>query len=130
MIKDDNQSLTSNEEQNDTQNPPDADNLWQLDESALAAKYATDPENGLSTAEAAERLQHNGRNELETKRTSRFVQFIKQFNNSIIYILAAAAVLTFFMLFRFYRYWTGYYCQCHHWLCPRTPSWQRARTDS
>ena len=76
MIKDDNQSLTSNEEQNDTQNPPDADNLWQLDESALAAKYATDPENGLSTAEAAERLQHNGRNELETKRTSRFVQFI------------------------------------------------------
>lgn len=92
-----NQSLTSNEEQNDTQNPPDADNLWQLDESALAAKYATDPENGLSTAEAAERLQHNGRNELETKRTSRFVQFIKQFNNSIIYILAAAAVLTFFM---------------------------------
>ncbi|KLD57022.1 hypothetical protein WP50_36770, partial [Lactiplantibacillus plantarum] len=48
-------------------------------------------------AEAAERLQHNGRNELETKRTSRFVQFIKQFNNSIIYILAAAAVLTFFM---------------------------------
>ncbi|MCG0897471.1 cation transporting P-type ATPase [Lactiplantibacillus plantarum] len=97
MIKDDNQSLTSNEEQNDTQNPPDADNLWQLDESALAAKYATDPENGLSTAEAAERLQHNGRNELETKRTSRFVQFIKQFNNSIIYILAAAAVLTFFM---------------------------------
>ncbi|MGV8071233.1 cation-transporting P-type ATPase, partial [Mycobacterium kansasii] len=47
--------------------------------------------------EAAARLQHNGRNELETKRTSRFVQFIKQFNNSIIYILAAAAVLTFFM---------------------------------
>nr|WP_223877402.1 cation-transporting P-type ATPase [Lactiplantibacillus nangangensis] len=77
--------------------PPDDPNLWQLDEPTLAAKYQTDPENGLSTAEAEHRLQQDGRNELETKRVSCFVQFIKQFNNSIIYILAAAAVMTFFM---------------------------------
>ncbi|RRK10905.1 cation-transporting P-type ATPase [Lactiplantibacillus garii] len=97
MIKDNVHRLTPTEETTDDQATPDPVKLWQLDESALAAKYHTNPQDGLSAAEAADRLQHDGRNELETKRTSRFVQFIKQFNNSIIYILAAAAILTFFM---------------------------------
>ena len=97
MIKDNTHRLNTTEATTDDQVPPDPVKLWQLDESALATKYHTDSQDGLSAAEAADRLQHDGRNELETKRTSRFVQFIKQFNNSIIYILAAAAILTFFM---------------------------------
>ncbi|CAM3152159.1 HAD-IC family P-type ATPase [Lactiplantibacillus plajomi] len=97
MIKDNTHRLTPTEETTEDQVPPDPVKLWQLDESTLATKYRTDPEAGLSAAEAADRLQHDGRNELAVKRTSKFVQFIKQFNNSIIYILAAAAVLTFFM---------------------------------
>ncbi|AVK61600.1 magnesium-transporting ATPase [Lactobacillus sp. CBA3605] len=97
MIDDNQQQLTNPEDQD--QVPPDTDttHLWQLDEPTLATKYQTDPVTGLSAAEAEHRLQQNGRNELETKHTSRFIQFIKQFNNSIIYILAAAAIMTFLM---------------------------------
>ncbi|MFC6180816.1 HAD-IC family P-type ATPase [Lactiplantibacillus daowaiensis] len=99
MIDNDAQRLASLEDANQDKDsmPPDDTHLWQLDEPTLAHQYHTDPENGLTAAEAEQRLQHDGRNELETKRQSRFLQFIKQFNNSIIYILAAAAVLTFFM---------------------------------
>ncbi|MFC6200804.1 cation-transporting P-type ATPase [Lactiplantibacillus nangangensis] len=97
MIDDNTQQSAHTEAADQDAMPPDDPNLWQLDEPTLAAKYQTDPENGLSTAEAEHRLQQDGRNELETKRVSCFVQFIKQFNNSIIYILAAAAVMTFFM---------------------------------
>ncbi|AVK64161.1 magnesium-transporting ATPase [Lactobacillus sp. CBA3606] len=95
MIDNNNQQLTNPEDQD--QVPPDTTHLWQLDEPTLATKYRTDPVTGLSAAEAEHRLQQNGRNELETKHTSRFIQFIKQFNNSIIYILAAAAIMTFLM---------------------------------
>lgn len=71
--------------------------LWQLSESELGKKYQTDTENGLSSAEVKKRMDRYGRNELEVKKTSKFIQFIKQFNNSIIYILAAAAIMTFLM---------------------------------
>ncbi|VDG22796.1 cation-transporting P-type ATPase [Lactiplantibacillus mudanjiangensis] len=97
MIDNDAQQVTSENTSDKDSMPPDATHLWQLDEPTLAKQFDTDPEKGLSEAEAARRLQQDGRNELETKRQSRFIQFIKQFNNSIIYILAAAAVLTFFM---------------------------------
>lgn len=97
MIDDNNQQPAQTETAEQDAMPPDDPNLWQLDEPTLAQKYQTDPENGLTTAEAEHRLQQDGRNELETKHVSRFIQFIKQFNNSIIYILAAAAVMTFFM---------------------------------
>lgn len=97
-MKDDNtQQAVQTETADQDAMPPDDPNLWQLDEPTLAKTYQTDPENGLTTAEAEHRLQQDGRNELETKHVSRFIQFIKQFNNSIIYILAAAAVMTFFM---------------------------------
>lgn len=97
-MKDDNtQQAVHTETADQDAMPPDDPNLWQLDEPTLAKTYQTDPENGLTTAEAEHRLQQDGRNELETKHVSRFIQFIKQFNNSIIYILAAAAVMTFFM---------------------------------
>ena len=97
-MKDDNtQQAVQTETADQDAMPPDDPNLWQLDEPTLAKTYQTDPKNGLTTAEAEHRLQQDGRNELETKHVSRFIQFIKQFNNSIIYILAAAAVMTFFM---------------------------------
>lgn len=70
---------------------------WRLSEKELAHKYHTNCQTGLSEEDAKKRLTKNGRNELTTKKQSKFVQFIKQFNNSIIYILAAAAVMTFFM---------------------------------
>jgi magnesium-transporting ATPase (P-type) len=70
---------------------------WQLTSEQLASKYQTDLEKGLTSAEVKRRLDRDGKNELETKKTSKFIQFIKQFNNSIIYILAAAAIMTFLM---------------------------------
>ncbi|MQS97278.1 HAD-IC family P-type ATPase [Lactobacillus halodurans] len=71
--------------------------VWQLNNDQLAQKYQTNLEDGLTTVEAKRRIDRDGKNELETKKTSKFVQFIKQFNNSIIYILAAAAIMTFLM---------------------------------
>ncbi|QMU08982.1 HAD-IC family P-type ATPase [Levilactobacillus suantsaii] len=70
---------------------------WQPSAKTLAAHYHTNPQTGLTTQLARDRLKQLGRNELTTKKQSRFIQFIKQFNNSIIYILTAAAVLTFLM---------------------------------
>ncbi|KRN99428.1 HAD-IC family P-type ATPase [Companilactobacillus kimchiensis] len=95
MLEDSNYKTTDDP---DATEPPDAKpQLWQLTESELGKKYQTDTEKGLSSAEVKKRMDRNGRNELETKKTSKFIQFIKQFNNSIIYILAAAAIMTFLM---------------------------------
>ncbi|WP_119326316.1 HAD-IC family P-type ATPase [Companilactobacillus musae] len=78
--------------------PPSSNkSTWQLDEQQLKDLYKTDLENGLSTKTADERLKQDGFNELKAKKTSKIIQFIKQFNNSIIYILAAAAIMTFLM---------------------------------
>ena len=82
---------------NSKEPPRDSQELWQLSESELVKKFQTDPEDGLTSAEIKRRLDRDGRNELEVKKTSKFIQFIKQFNNSIIYILAAAAIMTFLM---------------------------------
>ncbi|WP_442885948.1 HAD-IC family P-type ATPase [Companilactobacillus sp. HBUAS59544] len=71
--------------------------MWELTEDELIKLYQTDAEDGLSEEQSQQRLKEHGLNELEAKKTSKFVQFIKQFNNSIIYILAAAAIMTFFM---------------------------------
>lgn len=76
--------------------PPDQ-KLWQESTEELAAKYHTDPENGISEQEAGKRLAQDGYNELTAKKKSKLVQFLLQFNNSIIYILIAAAVITLFM---------------------------------
>ena len=75
----------------------DSKQMWELTEDELIKLYQTDAEDGLSEEQSQQRLKEHGLNELETKKTSKFVQFIKQFNNSIIYILAAAAIMTFFM---------------------------------
>jgi magnesium-transporting ATPase (P-type) len=55
----------------------------------------TDPERGLSGAEARARLGRDGPNRLpEEARETALVRFLKQFHNVLIYILIAAAVLT------------------------------------
>ena len=52
--------------------------------------------NGLSEAEAAQRLERYGPNELEEKgRTSRLVLFLRQFASPLIYILLIAVVIEF-----------------------------------
>lgn len=71
--------------------------LWQQTTTELQDRYQTDPDNGLSTTEAQRRLAADGPNELTAKSQSNFLRFLRQFNNSIIYILAAAALLTFLM---------------------------------
>ncbi|WP_461240904.1 HAD-IC family P-type ATPase [Paucilactobacillus sp. N302-9] len=70
---------------------------WQATETQLKQELTTDTTDGLTTDEATSRLQKYGKNELTSKKQSNFIRFIKQFNNSIIYILAAAAVITFLM---------------------------------
>lgn len=76
--------------------PPDQ-KLWQLTAEQLAAKYHTSTEDGISDQEAEKRLAKDGYNELTAKKKSKLVQFLLQFNNSIIYILIAAFIITFFM---------------------------------
>lgn len=71
--------------------------LWQRSTESLLVDYATDQESGLTTTEAQARLRQNGPNELTAKKQSNLLRFLKQFNNSIIYILAAAALITFLM---------------------------------
>ncbi|WP_127849651.1 HAD-IC family P-type ATPase [Lacticaseibacillus hulanensis] len=71
--------------------------LWQLSSDELAAQYKTDMDNGLSSTEAQKRLREYGPNALVAKKQSKILRFFKQFNDSINYILAAAAILTFFM---------------------------------
>ncbi|CAJ1190686.1 putative cation-transporting ATPase F [Companilactobacillus paralimentarius] len=94
--------LDENSYQNDEESQADLppshnETIWKLNEAQLKKIYGTDLENGLTVTEAEKRLKENGKNELEAKKVSKFVQFIKQFNNSIIYILAAAAIMTFLM---------------------------------
>lgn len=76
---------------------PPAEKLWQSTTAELVKTYQTDADNGISEKEAAKRLARDGYNELTAKKKSKLLQFILQFNNSIIYILIAAAIITLFM---------------------------------
>ncbi|KRM56617.1 HAD-IC family P-type ATPase [Lacticaseibacillus sharpeae] len=71
--------------------------LWQLSSDELAAKFKTNVEDGLNEDDAKARLRQYGPNALVAKKQSKIIRFLKQFNDSINYILAAAAILTFFM---------------------------------
>ena len=93
----DDNSYQSDEESQADLPPSHNSETWQLNEAQLKKLYGTDLEDGLTSSEAEKRLKEHGRNELKSKKVSKFVQFIKQFNNSIIYILAAAAIMTFLM---------------------------------
>lgn len=70
---------------------------WRQTNEQLQQQAQTNFEDGLTQSQATERLQKYGHNELKAKKTSNFIRFIKQFNNSIIYILAAAAITTLIM---------------------------------
>ncbi|MBV0930395.1 HAD-IC family P-type ATPase [Lentilactobacillus sp. IMAU92037] len=76
--------------------PPDQ-KLWQRTTEELVQKYQTNAEDGISEQEAGKRLARDGYNELTAKKKSKLLQFLLQFNNSIIYILIAAAAITLFM---------------------------------
>ncbi len=76
-----------------TAKPP----LWQASSDKLAALFSTDIEEGLSSEEAKKRLRQYGPNALVAKKQSKILRFLRQFNDSINYILAAAAILTFIM---------------------------------
>ena len=71
-------------------------------EKSTAAETAraldTDPSRGLSRAEAERRLMENGKNALTEKKPKTVLQmFLSQLNEPMIYILFAAAVISFFL---------------------------------
>ncbi|MGV8109272.1 cation-translocating P-type ATPase [Methanospirillum sp.] len=71
---------------------------WQsLSEPVVREKLATGP-NGLSSKEAVTRIQEFGKNELpEAKKVSVFAIFLSQFKSPLIYVLIAAALLSWFL---------------------------------
>ncbi|KRM89911.1 HAD-IC family P-type ATPase [Liquorilactobacillus cacaonum] len=70
---------------------------WQLSAKQLENHYQTNAVNGLNTDEAQLRLSAYGKNELEVKKKSNWILFLRQFNNSIVYILAITAIVTLLM---------------------------------
>lgn len=68
--------------------------FWEKTDQELARAFETDLERGLSAKEAQQRLTRYGKNELLIQKRSNWILFFKQFNNSIIYILALTACVT------------------------------------
>lgn len=63
----------------------------------LAEKLNTNPEQGLTEQEAKHRLAETGPNELHKRRPYRpWLIFLNQFRNSIVFLLLAAATISFF----------------------------------
>ncbi|GAJ26734.1 cation transport ATPase [Liquorilactobacillus sucicola DSM 21376 = JCM 15457] len=91
-------NLIGSSEDNDDSGP--RQQLWQKKSEELETEFKTHLEQGLTSKEAERRLEENGKNELVAKKTSNWLLFFKQFNNSITYILAATAVVT--LLLRHY----------------------------
>lgn len=71
------------------------DNFYNIEFEKVAQDLGTNSELGLTEKEAGERLKKYGPNALIEKKQSNLIRFLKQFNNSIIYILILAAVATF-----------------------------------
>jgi Ca2+-transporting ATPase len=71
---------------------------WSMPGEDILALLGCDPQQGLSTQEAARRIGRYGSNILrEVKPRSSWVIFINQFKNLIVYFLIAAALLSFFL---------------------------------
>ncbi|ANZ60862.1 HAD-IC family P-type ATPase [Secundilactobacillus paracollinoides] len=91
----------SNQTPDAPQEQPDAgpsqQQIWAQSTPALEAQWHTNCEDGLTTQEAKTRFAQQGPNELQAKKPSNLLRFLKQFNSSIIYILAAAAIITFLL---------------------------------
>lgn len=62
--------------------------------SEVLTEFNSDVENGLSSSAAKSLLAKNGPNELTANATPKWVIFLRQFNNVIIYILLFAAAMT------------------------------------
>ncbi len=90
---DDSAQPSPQRDEQDVDKPP----LWQLDADQIRARYGTDTTNGLTDAQVQKLRQRYGFNELTAKKQSRLLRFLRQFNDSINYILAGAAVLTLLM---------------------------------
>lgn len=72
--------------------------MWQMSTEETAAKLVSDPAEGLTSDEAAARLGKFGPNQLmEKKGESPFRLFLRQFENFIIWILIAAALISGFL---------------------------------
>ncbi|MCD8029742.1 MAG: cation-transporting P-type ATPase [Bacteroides sp.] len=71
---------------------------YTFDAGTVLEKLSTDPQQGLSAEEVTERRQKYGENELpRKKKVPPIINFLKQFNNILIYILLLAAGITFFL---------------------------------
>ena len=70
--------------------------MWhQLDQRELTAALGSDPAAGIGAAEAAQRLQRHGRNELsEGKRISPLVLFLNQFKDFMVLVLVGATLIS------------------------------------
>ena len=69
---------------------------YQLGIEQVFKLLATDS-NGLTTLEAKARLGKFGYNELKVKKRSSLIRFLRQFHNALLYVLIAAAIVTFFL---------------------------------
>ncbi|MBT2571812.1 cation-transporting P-type ATPase [Planococcus sp. ISL-110] len=73
-------------------------NWYGVDTADLPSLLETDADSGLSEEEAAKRQAEFGPNELpETKKDPALIKFFKHFNDVLIYVLLAAAVITLFL---------------------------------
>lgn len=71
---------------------------FQLNKAAVLDKFGvSDLEDGLSRRQVQQSIETYGLNTIETKTTPKWVLFVRQFNNMIIYILLFSAVLTLLM---------------------------------
>ena len=69
--------------------------MWQLDSREVAASLGTDVRKGLSSAEAAARLDRYGRNKLEAAKViPAWRKLLAQFADPLIYLLIAAVVVS------------------------------------
>ncbi|QLE65559.1 Cation transport ATPase [Furfurilactobacillus rossiae] len=66
-------------------------------ETEVLDHFHSDLETGLTAETAADRLAKNGPNELTAHVTPKWLIFLRQFNNVIIYILLFAAAFTLFI---------------------------------
>ncbi|TLQ04330.1 HAD family hydrolase [Pediococcus stilesii] len=69
--------------------------FYNVEAEKVAQDLRTDSELGLTEREAEDRLKKHGPNALIEKKQSNLMRFLRQFNNSIIYILILAAIATF-----------------------------------
>lgn len=72
--------------------------FFRMSTEEVAKELNSNLDNGLTTAEAQERLEKNGKNELkEKKKKSLLVRFIAQFKDFMIIILIIAAIISAFL---------------------------------